>query len=61
MKTYLTLQKNTIVNVKSVRIGDVVMQVTPPKNPELVPEHTGPFYDNSQVKKKKNSCGGERG
>ncbi|KAI9253809.1 AAA domain-containing protein [Phascolomyces articulosus] len=36
------------VNVKSVRIGDVVMQVTPPENPELVPEHTGPFYDNSQ-------------
>ncbi|KAI7849218.1 AAA domain-containing protein [Circinella umbellata] len=40
---------NLEVNVKSVRIGDVVMQVTPPKNPELVPEHTGPFYDNSQL------------
>ncbi|KAI9303209.1 AAA domain-containing protein [Cunninghamella echinulata] len=36
------------VNVKSVRIGDVVMPIEPPKNPELVPEHEGPLYDDSQ-------------
>ena len=38
-----------IVGIKSVRIGDVVMQVYPAKNPELVPEIQGPFYDGSQV------------
>lgn len=38
-----------IVGVKSVRIGDVVMPVYPPNNPELVPEVQGPFYDDAQV------------
>ncbi|KAI8341541.1 hypothetical protein BC941DRAFT_416834, partial [Chlamydoabsidia padenii] len=36
------------VNIKSVRIGDVVMPVEPALNPELVPEHEGPLYDDSQ-------------
>lgn len=36
------------VGIKSVRIGDVVMQVIPAKNPELVPEIQGPFYEGSQ-------------
>ncbi|KAI7879625.1 hypothetical protein K492DRAFT_208133 [Lichtheimia hyalospora FSU 10163] len=36
------------VNVKSVRIGDVVMPIVPPSNPELVPELEGPFYQESQ-------------
>lgn len=38
-----------IVDIKSVRIGDIVMQVHPAENPELVPEIQGPFYDGSQV------------
>ncbi|KAI8393920.1 AAA domain-containing protein [Radiomyces spectabilis] len=37
------------VGIKSVRIGDVVMPVTPPTHPELVPEHTQPFYEGSQL------------
>ncbi|GAA5805817.1 AAA domain-containing protein [Helicostylum pulchrum] len=36
------------VDIKSVRIGDIVMQVYPAENPELVPEIQGPFYDGSQ-------------
>ncbi|CAO3595524.1 unnamed protein product [Absidia cylindrospora] len=36
------------VNIKSVRIGDVVMPVEAARNPELVPEHEGPLYDESQ-------------
>lgn len=40
------------VNVKSVRIGDVVMPVYPPQNAELVPEYDGPLYEHSQVEKK---------
>ncbi|KAI8983752.1 AAA domain-containing protein [Pilobolus umbonatus] len=36
------------VDIKSVRIGDVVMSVYPPLNPELVPEVQGPFYEGSQ-------------
>ncbi|KAG0177699.1 von Willebrand factor A domain-containing protein 8 [Apophysomyces sp. BC1021] len=36
------------VNVKSVRIGDIVMSIVPPNNPELVPEHNAPFYEDSQ-------------
>ncbi|KAI9354986.1 AAA domain-containing protein [Pilaira anomala] len=35
-------------DIKSVRIGDIVMQVYPAENPELVPEIQGPFYDGSQ-------------
>jgi hypothetical protein len=38
-----------LVDVTSVRIGDVVMTVIPSENPELVPEVTGPFYDEAQV------------
>lgn len=37
------------MDIKSVRIGDIVMQVYPAENPELVPEIQGPFYDGSQV------------
>lgn len=48
------LSHGTVVNVKSVRIGDVVMPVVPAENPELVPEVEGPFYEGSQVKRKKN-------
>jgi hypothetical protein len=40
---------NKIVGIKSVRIGDVVMQVYPAENPELVPEVQGPFYEGAQV------------
>ncbi|KAG1089899.1 hypothetical protein G6F42_019849 [Rhizopus arrhizus] len=36
------------VGIKSVRIGDVVMQVYPAENPELVPEIQGPFYEGAQ-------------
>ncbi|KAG2198207.1 hypothetical protein INT46_006615 [Mucor plumbeus] len=36
------------VGIKSVRIGDVVMQVYPAENPELVPEVQGPFYEGAQ-------------
>ncbi|CAO3593309.1 unnamed protein product [Absidia cylindrospora] len=36
------------VNIKSVRIGDVVMPIDSPKNPELVPDHEGHLFDNSQ-------------
>ncbi|CEG83438.1 hypothetical protein RMATCC62417_17358 [Rhizopus microsporus] len=36
------------VGIKSVRIGDVVMEVYPPANPELVPELQGPFYEGAQ-------------
>ncbi|ORZ15094.1 AAA domain-domain-containing protein [Absidia repens] len=36
------------VNIKSVRIGDVVMPIHSPKNLELVPDHEGHLYDNSQ-------------
>ncbi|KAI8350392.1 AAA domain-containing protein [Blakeslea trispora] len=36
------------VNIKSVRIGDVVMQIIPAENPELVPEVQGPFYEGAQ-------------
>ncbi|KAI9317743.1 AAA domain-containing protein [Dichotomocladium elegans] len=36
------------VNVKSVRIGDVIMEIEPPENPELVPENSQPFYEDSQ-------------
>lgn len=32
-----------------MRIGDVVMQVYPAENPELVPEIQGPFYEGAQV------------
>ena len=38
-----------LVGIKSVRIGDVVMQVYPAENPELVPEIPGPFYPGAQV------------
>ena len=48
--TLSKLNRRQTVNVKSVRIGDVVMAVTPAENPELVPEHLGPFYEGSQVK-----------
>lgn len=41
---------NEIVGIKSVRIGDVVMEVYPPANPELVPEIQGPFYEGAQVR-----------
>lgn len=41
--------KNRTVGIKSVRIGDVVMEVYPPTNPELVPELQGPFYEGAQV------------
>ncbi|KAL0082790.1 AAA domain-containing protein [Phycomyces blakesleeanus] len=37
------------MDITSVRIGDVVMSIVPPKNPELVPEHTAPFYEESQL------------
>ena len=37
------------MNIKSVRIGDVIMQVIPAENPELVPEVQGPFYEGAQV------------
>lgn len=40
---------NKIVGIKSVRIGDVVMQVYPAENPELVPEIQDPFYEGAQV------------
>ncbi|KAI8646980.1 AAA domain-containing protein [Parasitella parasitica] len=36
------------VGIKSVRIGDVVMQVYPAENPELVPEIQGAFYEGAQ-------------
>ncbi|KAG0792461.1 hypothetical protein G6F57_004554 [Rhizopus arrhizus] len=36
------------IGIKSVRIGDVVMEVYPPANPELVPEIQGPFYEGAQ-------------
>ncbi|KAI9260188.1 AAA domain-containing protein [Sporodiniella umbellata] len=36
------------VGIKSVRIGDVELKVYPPKNPELVPEVQGSFYEGSQ-------------
>lgn len=45
------LLHDSLVNIKSVRIGDVVMPVESALNPELVPEHEGPLYDDSQVKK----------
>ncbi|KAI7898653.1 AAA domain-containing protein [Cokeromyces recurvatus] len=35
-------------NIKSVRIGDVVMPIYPAENPELVPQVEGPFYDDAQ-------------
>lgn len=47
MHNVLIIKKK--VDIKSVRIGDIVMQVYPAENPELVPEIQGPFYDGSQV------------
>lgn len=38
------------VGIRSVRIGDVEMEIYSPKNPELVPEVQGPFYEGSQVR-----------
>ncbi|RCI05809.1 von Willebrand factor A domain-containing protein 8, partial [Rhizopus stolonifer] len=36
------------IGIRSVRIGDVEMEIYSPKNPELVPEVQGPFYEGSQ-------------
>ncbi|RUP51709.1 hypothetical protein BC936DRAFT_146399 [Jimgerdemannia flammicorona] len=34
--------------VKTIRIGDIIMSVTPANNPEFVPEYDGHLYDESQ-------------
>jgi hypothetical protein len=37
-----------IESIKSVRIGDVVVNVEPPAAPELVPEYDDVLFDDSQ-------------
>jgi hypothetical protein len=38
----------TSENIKSVRIGDVVIDIETPNAPELVPEYDEPVYEDSQ-------------